>query len=440
MATLDVTRNYADGEVLTQADLDIFLDDIETFLNITKLNDDNLQNNGITGSTKLLTGSVTAAKLATNSVTTVKIQDGAVTTPKILDAAVTSDKILTDAVITAKILDANVTTSKLADGAVTSVKLDPTFVSGLTAYSSYIQFQDVTTSGSFVVPAGIHHLGILAVGSGGGGQGGGREVNSAGTGGSGGGGSIPVIGIYTVTPGETLTATVPAGGAGGAGGSSGGAGASGIAGTATSVTRSGRNLIKVAGGAAGTVIPTASSWSATGMKVAGGAGGVQLTGTVGEDNFYGLGGVAGLVSASRGGGGGGGGGFQSGGAGGDAVTYVFTITAATVPAGAVFTNNSKTFTVKTSITSGTSLLCNGTGAPTSSGTLTFVSAYDGSVISNITFSSNALGSTTNRIGIEGGYGAGGGGGASGSTNGGDGAGAGGAGGSGLARFFWVAPN
>lgn len=103
MATLDVTRNYADGEVLTEADLDAFLDDVETFLNVTKLNDDNLQNNGITGSLKLLTGSVTATKLASDSVTTVKILDQNVTTAKLADGAVTTVKIDDEAVTQAKL-------------------------------------------------------------------------------------------------------------------------------------------------------------------------------------------------------------------------------------------------------------------------------------------------------------------------------------------------
>lgn len=93
MASLDTTRNYNDGEVLVEADLDAFLDDIETFLNVTKINDDNIQNNGITGSTKLLNQSVTESKLASNSVTTLKIADGNVTTAKIADAAVTEAKL-----------------------------------------------------------------------------------------------------------------------------------------------------------------------------------------------------------------------------------------------------------------------------------------------------------------------------------------------------------
>lgn len=133
MASLSTTRNYADGEVLVQADLDAFLDDIETFLNTTKLNDDNIQNSGITGSTKLLnqsvsesklaTGSVTTLKLGTDAVTTTKIADDAVTTAKILDANVTTAKIADSAVTTAKILDANVTTAKMANDSVTAAIL-----------------------------------------------------------------------------------------------------------------------------------------------------------------------------------------------------------------------------------------------------------------------------------------------------------------------------
>ncbi len=133
MASLNVTRSYDDGEVLVRADLDAFLDDLETFFNATKINDDNIQNSGITGSTKLLNGSVTASKLGTGSVTTAKLDDLAVTSAKIanggvatiniLDANVTVAKLATDSVSTIKIIDANVTTGKLANDAVTNPKL-----------------------------------------------------------------------------------------------------------------------------------------------------------------------------------------------------------------------------------------------------------------------------------------------------------------------------
>lgn len=99
MATLSTTRSYEDGEVLVEADLDAFLDDIETFINTTKFNDDNIQNSGITGSTKLLNASVTESKLAANAVTTLKIADSAVTTAKILDSNVTNDKLANEVLL-----------------------------------------------------------------------------------------------------------------------------------------------------------------------------------------------------------------------------------------------------------------------------------------------------------------------------------------------------
>lgn len=123
MATLDTTRSYNDGEVLVESDLDAFLDDIETFLNVTKINDDNIQNNGITGSTKLLNQSVTEAKLAANAVTTLKVADGAVTAAKLGTDAVTTVKIQDDAVTEAKIADSAVSTDRLAASAVTTAKI-----------------------------------------------------------------------------------------------------------------------------------------------------------------------------------------------------------------------------------------------------------------------------------------------------------------------------
>jgi hypothetical protein len=114
MATLDVTRSYTDGATLNASMLDDFLDDIETLINTTKLNDDNLQNAGITASSKLIDGSITAAKLGSSAVETAKINDLAVTTGKINDLAVT----------TGKINDLGVTTGKIAANAVTRAKLE----------------------------------------------------------------------------------------------------------------------------------------------------------------------------------------------------------------------------------------------------------------------------------------------------------------------------
>jgi hypothetical protein len=53
--------------------------------------------------------------------------------------------------------------------------------------------------------------------------------------------------------------------------------------------------------------------------------------------------------------------------------YTFTVTAANATAGAIYSNNSQTFTVTSTIVAGTTLITIGTGAPLGSGTLTKVS-------------------------------------------------------------------
>jgi hypothetical protein len=136
LATLAITRNYNDGEVLTEADLDAICDSVETFLNSTKINDDNIQNSGITGSDKLVSQSVTTAKIADLNVTTAKINDLAVTTGKLDALAVTAAKLAADAVETAKILDANVTRAKLAVGAIGRASLPAAKTTTYTAAST----------------------------------------------------------------------------------------------------------------------------------------------------------------------------------------------------------------------------------------------------------------------------------------------------------------
>lgn len=124
MATLTTTKNYADGTLLFASDLDDFLNDIEAFLNTTKIGDANIQSASLTAgsaladgavtTSKFQTSSVTAAKLASSSVDTANILDGAVTTVKILDAAVTAAKVDNLAVTNVKILNNAVTSSKRA--------------------------------------------------------------------------------------------------------------------------------------------------------------------------------------------------------------------------------------------------------------------------------------------------------------------------------------
>ncbi len=109
-----MTRNYHDGEVYTQAEIDAPYDDIETFLNVTKINDDNIQNNGITGSLKLLTGSVSTGKIADQAITTSKLADEAVTAAKILDNTITETQMAPLSIGTPELIDLSVTTAKLA--------------------------------------------------------------------------------------------------------------------------------------------------------------------------------------------------------------------------------------------------------------------------------------------------------------------------------------
>lgn len=104
MATITITKQWANGQILLEADLDFIKDDVETFLNVTKISDDNIQDSGITASSKLV--------------------DGTISTGKLQNAAITDIKLAADSVTTVKILDANVTTAKIADTAVTAAKLN----------------------------------------------------------------------------------------------------------------------------------------------------------------------------------------------------------------------------------------------------------------------------------------------------------------------------
>lgn len=79
---LSITKNYQDGTTLTETQLDTALTDVETFVNTTKLDSDNIQDGGLDADT-----------LASNAVTEAKINSGAVTTGKIADNAVTHAKL-----------------------------------------------------------------------------------------------------------------------------------------------------------------------------------------------------------------------------------------------------------------------------------------------------------------------------------------------------------
>jgi len=135
MPTLTVTKNYDDGTVLTESQLDDIKTSLETFFNTTKIDNDNIQ-----------TGGVGAASIASSAVTAIKLATDAVETAKIKDANVTAAKLATDSVTTVKIAAANVTHAKLADRTVTTNGTDPG--AGGISMSSSIAFS--TTSTSFI--------------------------------------------------------------------------------------------------------------------------------------------------------------------------------------------------------------------------------------------------------------------------------------------------
>lgn len=218
-----------------------------------------------------------------------------------------------------QIANASILGTQIANSTITA--------SNLAAGVGFIKFQDFTSSGSFVVPAGVNLIQVTAIGAGGGGGGGGREGASGGTGGTGGGGGVPVIVNLTTTPAETLTVTVGTGGTGGSGGAGiGDPGPPGIAGGSTTLQRGATTILTVAGGSAGpggAGAPTASQWTPTALRVAGGQGGPDTganNGANGANNL--LGALGGIGSPQQGGttsgGGGGGAGIGNGGNGGTA--------------------------------------------------------------------------------------------------------------------------
>lgn len=112
MPTLNISTSYANGSPLTKAQLDEIVDGVETFLNTTKIDQDNIATGGV-ATASLADNAVTTAKITDSNVTTAKINDLAVTTGKINDLAVTTGKLASSAVTTAKITDANVTADKI---------------------------------------------------------------------------------------------------------------------------------------------------------------------------------------------------------------------------------------------------------------------------------------------------------------------------------------
>lgn len=85
MPTLTINKQYQDGQIFTEAQLDAALASVTTLINTTGLGADNIQDNSI-GPAEIQTSAITETKLASDAISTVKIQDGAVTKAKLAAA------------------------------------------------------------------------------------------------------------------------------------------------------------------------------------------------------------------------------------------------------------------------------------------------------------------------------------------------------------------
>lgn len=252
MATISTTRSYITGELLLDSDFDAFLNDIETFLNVTKVNDDNIQDSGLAASQKLANATITTVKLLDANVTVDKLDTGAVATAKLDVNLVTTDKIAATTLLS----------GDLADEAITADKLAADVTPNIRPLSS-ISFM-TPGSHSWTVPSNVYQLLIEGCGGGGGGGGGGGSAGSIsalgspynlckpGTGGGSGGSAYLLLSRVNVTPGQILAIFVGSGGAGGAGGPASGGSASQVLDLDSTLGGTGANgsdsTVAVAGG------------------------------------------------------------------------------------------------------------------------------------------------------------------------------------------------
>ncbi|WP_347558588.1 hypothetical protein [Robbsia sp. KACC 23696] len=224
----------------------------------------------------------------------------------------------------------------------TLLQFSPIIIATATQPAHALQRQQVgrmtfTASGSVVVPPGITQIVVDACAAGGGGGGGASGTSGVGSGGGGGGaGQSAVHRLLNVTPGETITVTVPAATNGGTANTAGGNGGNltivgSVSGTLLTLTGGtggggGVNLVGYAGGAAGGAgYPKGTDGSDSGSSYAGGDGGTGASGPFGGGGGGGRGGQSsGLVGSVAGGygtGGGAGGGYYISGAGTGAIGF-----------------------------------------------------------------------------------------------------------------------
>jgi hypothetical protein len=166
-----------------------------------------------------------------------------------------------------------VPTARLASGTANSttyLRGDQTWAA-VTSLPGY-QGQVFTGSGTFTIPSGVTAIKVTVIGGGGGGGGSRSNTCQNGQGGGGGGGGTAVAYLTSLTPGNTLSVTVGAGGTAGASTpTSGGAGgtSSVASGTQTITT------VSATGGSGGTAGNNASGTNGAGGGTSGASYGIS---------------------------------------------------------------------------------------------------------------------------------------------------------------------
>lgn len=181
--------------------------------------------------------------------------------------------------------------------------VNPTLTTGQTAYTGAGTY-------SWVCPADVYYVNVVAVGAGGGG------IASSSAGAGGGGGGLGWINNYAVTPGNSYTVVVGLGGDGGSTAVDGGD--SYFVSTATVCGFGGKRAVGNVGGSGGTCFPSTQGGNGGNggdCTVAGYSGGGGGAG--GYSGNGGAGGIGTITSAAAANGFGGSGGGAGGGGGGD---------------------------------------------------------------------------------------------------------------------------
>lgn len=145
MSTLNLPKQYEDGQILFAADLDVILDEFENFFNVTQINDGNIQDDGLTGSIVIRDATVTTDKLASNSVNTSELATDAIATADINNSAVTTAKLATDSVGTSELAADSITTAKIVDNEIGKTKLVSNYVFSGTDLTTFTIDSTTTT-------------------------------------------------------------------------------------------------------------------------------------------------------------------------------------------------------------------------------------------------------------------------------------------------------